>query len=346
MFGRGLWDYYESVSVDGLDRQPNAGNNQENKKGVVVDSLTAEEKNSRTSYKTINEIDPEGKLSQENAISDQEIWHRTNNFYQSNTTIFNQEKLTYRELFHWNSWRPCILNLVTSNGFSSFIMVIILLNTIILIMQTFEDFEIHAKWYLEGIDHVFGGIYLWELCLKVYVWRCGFFREKWNTLDFFIVLTNWLDILLVAYASTSNFNGATIFRLLRIFRAVRAIRAVRVLRTIRFLSNLQVLSLYSPKDNGKEPKGVWQKDETLSEDVKDYNDDSSTDFQPGEQDDEEKIRKTIDDYYPDVDEESRKSLNRFFMLLVAIEANVKYMEKQQQILDTLLQIAEDTPVNT
>lgn len=34
------------------------------------------------------------------------------------------------------------------------------------------------------------------------------------------------------------------------------------------------------------------------------------------------------------------------MLLVAIEANVKYMEKQQQILNKLVEIAEDTPVNT
>lgn len=182
MFGHGLWDYTDSISVDAGENQPNSVDKLKREK-ISSDSLTDErKKNTRISNETINEIDLAGKQSQkENTISDQEIWHQTN-FYHSSTAIFNRLNLTYRDLFHRNSWRPCLLTLVTSRRFSSFIMIIILLNTIALIMQTFEDIEIHAKWYLEGIDHIFGGIYLWELCLKLYVWRWGFFREKWNTL--------------------------------------------------------------------------------------------------------------------------------------------------------------------
>lgn len=182
MFSRGLWDYSDPVSVVTGENQRDSVNKAE-KRENFSDPLTVEsERNSRISHEIIDEIDLAGKQNQEeNTISDQEIWHKTN-FYHSSTTIFDRLNLTYRELFHRNSWRPCLLTLVTSRGFSSFIMMIILLNTIALILQTFEDIEKHAKWYLEGIDHIFGGIYLWELCLKLYVWRWGFFREKWNTL--------------------------------------------------------------------------------------------------------------------------------------------------------------------
>ncbi|XP_074632161.1 cation channel sperm-associated protein 1-like isoform X1 [Acropora palmata] len=139
-------------------------------------------------------------------------------------------------------FRMFIYELTESKVFSVSILFVILLNTVILVIQTDEEFSVKAGWYLSALDNVFLAIYFMEIVLKLYALRSHFFKTGWNIMDLLIVLFTMVDFLLpLIVQNVGSFDVAAIFRLLRMFRAIRALRALRVLRTIRFLKNLQVI---------------------------------------------------------------------------------------------------------
>lgn len=139
-------------------------------------------------------------------------------------------------------FRMFIYKLTESRIFSVSILFVILLNTVILVIQTDEAFAVKAGWYLSALDNVFLAIYFMEIIVKLYALRSYFFKTGWNIMDLLIVLFTVVDFLLpLIVQNVGSFDVAAIFRLLRMFRAIRALRALRVLRTIRFLKNLQVI---------------------------------------------------------------------------------------------------------
>lgn len=139
-------------------------------------------------------------------------------------------------------FRMFIYELTESRIFSVSILFVILLNTVILVIQTDEAFAVKAGWYLSALDNVFLAIYFMEIIVKLYALRSYFFKTGWNIMDLLIVLFTVVDFLLpLIVQNVGSFDVAAIFRLLRMFRAIRALRALRVLRTIRFLKNLQVI---------------------------------------------------------------------------------------------------------
>ncbi|XP_074648236.1 cation channel sperm-associated protein 1-like isoform X2 [Tubulanus polymorphus] len=132
---------------------------------------------------------------------------------------------------------------VDSKMYSLFILLVILLNTIILVAQTWEEIQVRMGWYISASDNVFLGIYVTECAMKIFVFRKFYFKEGWNLLDFVIVAFSVADFFLPMLIANVGFqmSGAAIFRVLKIFRFVKAIRALRVLRTIRVLNHLQVI---------------------------------------------------------------------------------------------------------
>ncbi|KAI9139620.1 Ion transport protein-domain-containing protein [Paraphysoderma sedebokerense] len=146
------------------------------------------------------------------------------------------------------SWaRRNLYPIINHTIFSSTILFIIIVNTMILALQTLQYVNQNyvfcppEGWYLAVVDNVFLGIYLMETILKIYVFRKLYFQSGWNLFDLFIVLTslvNFLLPLLFVFAVSFNTN---VIRLLRLFRTFRAIRSLRVLRTITFLKSLQII---------------------------------------------------------------------------------------------------------
>ena len=140
------------------------------------------------------------------------------------------------------TFRDYVFKLVTHSFFNNGILVVILINTFLIALQTESYFSLRFSWYFSFIDSVLLGIYMVELVLKLYALRYAFFKSGWNNFDAFIVGTSVVEYgsLYVFQYSSSTFDPK-IFRLLRVFRAFRALRALRVLRTISFLKNLQVI---------------------------------------------------------------------------------------------------------
>nr|XP_036851374.1 cation channel sperm-associated protein 1 [Manis javanica] len=164
------------------------------------------------------------------------------------------KKMHTADLFHWlweklshliQDLRRMLRNLTESLVFEAFIFLVICLNTIMLVAQTFTEVEIRGEWYFMALDSIFLCIYVVEAVLKIIALGLKYFSDSWNNLDFFIVVMAVLDFMLMQLSSLSslpNVYNQSIFRIFRVFKSLRALRAILVLRRLSFLTSLHVLT--------------------------------------------------------------------------------------------------------
>ncbi|CAO2584283.1 Cation channel sperm-associated protein 1 [Lemmus lemmus] len=132
-----------------------------------------------------------------------------------------------------------MMSLTQSLGFETFIFLVVCLNTIILVAQTFTELEIRGEWYFMVLDSVFLSIYVLEAVLKLIALGVEYFYDPWNNLDFFIMVMAVLDFVLIQINSLSySFYNHSLFRILKVFKSMRALRAIRVLRRLSILTSL------------------------------------------------------------------------------------------------------------
>ncbi|KAJ3413338.1 hypothetical protein HDV05_008188 [Chytridiales sp. JEL 0842] len=147
-----------------------------------------------------------------------------------------------REVRASNSWfRSRVFDISESSAFSNVILCAILINTVLMYLETINDFQRKYAYYLAVVDQCLLGIYILEAGIKIFAWRTKYFKSAWNLFDFLIVIVS-IFTWLAPYFLTSGLDfNVRIFRLFRVFRAIRALRSVRVLRTIKFLRSLQMI---------------------------------------------------------------------------------------------------------
>ncbi len=124
-----------------------------------------------------------------------------------------------------------ITSIVESKCFTNLILVIILLNSLILGLQTSPEIVASIGTYLAVIDNIFLGIFVIELILKIIVHKLNFFKSGFNIFDFLIVIVSVL----------SELSFLSVFRILRVFRVLRSLRNLRALRMISGVSKLNVI---------------------------------------------------------------------------------------------------------
>ncbi|XP_041910354.1 cation channel sperm-associated protein 1 [Arvicola amphibius] len=135
--------------------------------------------------------------------------------------------------------RQMMMSLTQSLGFETFIFIVVCLNTVILVAQTFTELEIRGEWYFMVLDSIFLSIYILEAVLKLIALGMEYFYDPWNNLDFFIMVMAVLDFVLVQINALSySFYNHSLFRILKVFKSMRALRAIRVLRRLSILTSL------------------------------------------------------------------------------------------------------------
>ncbi|KAM5186081.1 cation channel sperm-associated protein 1 [Callospermophilus lateralis] len=159
------------------------------------------------------------------------------------------KKMHTMDLFQWLwdklsyliwGFRRLIWSLTQSLAFETFIFLVVCLNTVMLVAQTFAEVEIRGEWYFLVLDCVFLCIYVMEALLKIIALGLAYFFDFWNNLDFFIMLMAVLDFMLMQVNSLSfSFYNHSLFRILKVFKSMRALRAIRVLRRLSILNSLQ-----------------------------------------------------------------------------------------------------------
>ena len=123
--------------------------------------------------------------------------------------------------------RERVKTLVDSRQFSVFILTVIIINSIVIGLQTAE-LPADLAFALNVFDSVCLCIYIVEMILKLVAYRTAYFKDGWNVFDFIIILASLVPAGIVPFPV----QVARILRVLRIFRVFRLVSAFAQLRII------------------------------------------------------------------------------------------------------------------
>lgn len=112
--------------------------------------------------------------------------------------------------------------LVDSERFQRGIVAIILLNAVILGVETYRDLPDGLLAALSATNHVLVGLFVVEIVLRIYAHRAGFFRDPWG----------WFDLTIVLIALVPAGSGTEVLRVLRALRILRLLSTVRSMRMV------------------------------------------------------------------------------------------------------------------
>ena len=118
-----------------------------------------------------------------------------------------------------NTW---LGNLLADPRTERAVMTLIIVNAIILGLETSPPVMARFGPTLELVDHIILGIFVIELAARILVHRLAFFRDPWSLFDFVVVA-----IALVPASETLS-----VLRALRVLRVLRLITAVPALRRV------------------------------------------------------------------------------------------------------------------
>ena len=122
--------------------------------------------------------------------------------------------------------------IVEGRIFQGFILTVIILNAVVLGLQTSKTINAQAGSVLAVIDTVCLCIFIAEMVLKMIANKFfGYFKNGWNWFDFIIILTSVLSGVAV-------FSS---FRVLRVFRVFRSLKGLRGFKMVSSLKPMQVI---------------------------------------------------------------------------------------------------------
>lgn len=140
------------------------------------------------------------------------------------------------------------VRLITNWYFNTFIIACIIGNAITMAMAYTEASASYTS-ALEHLNQAFTGLFVLEACIKLYALSVsGYFADRWNCFDFFVVVTSLLDLILnLTLLSGGNNKMLTVApqlaRTIRILRVSRLFRLIKKLRMIDDLIGMMSLSI-------------------------------------------------------------------------------------------------------
>ena len=119
-----------------------------------------------------------------------------------------------------DTMRAKIQKLIDGSRFQNFIVTLIVINAIILGMETSDYLMTRFGDYLKATDALILKVFVIEILLRIYVYRWRFFTQPWSVFDFAVVT--------IALVPASEAYSA-----LRALRVLRVLRLVSVVPTMR-----------------------------------------------------------------------------------------------------------------
>jgi voltage-gated sodium channel len=113
-------------------------------------------------------------------------------------------------------------NIVEADLTRNLIIGLIVINAIVIGLETSPDAMAAAGPLLKAIDLFALSVFVVEIAAKLVVYRLSFFRDPWNLFDFAIV----------GAALLPSGGGFSVLRALRILRALRLVSAIPKMRTV------------------------------------------------------------------------------------------------------------------
>ncbi|XP_037647118.1 sodium channel protein type 4 subunit alpha B [Sebastes umbrosus] len=140
-----------------------------------------------------------------------------------------------------NRFQGLVFDLVTTQFFDIFIMVLICLNMVTMMVETDEQSE-EKDYILYWVNLVFIVVFTHECILKMIALRQHYFSVGWNIFDFVVVILSIVGLLL-ADIIEKYFVSPTLFRVIRLARIGRVLRLIRGAKGIRTLLFALMMSL-------------------------------------------------------------------------------------------------------
>ena len=121
---------------------------------------------------------------------------------------------------------PAISRIVHSSWFEGFIFTVIILNAIVLGLETYPDIQDRYGDTLYLLNEIFLGIFIVEILLRISAYGSkpwDYFRSGWNVFDFVVVFAVFIPGVR---------ENATLLRLVRLLRVVRVVSVLPDLRVL------------------------------------------------------------------------------------------------------------------
>lgn len=115
-----------------------------------------------------------------------------------------------------------VTRLVESKIFQRPILALILLNAVVLGLETYPAIMDRFGDALHLINGITVGIFALEIALRIFAHRKAFFTDPWSLFDLFVV----------AIALVPATGGSAVIRVLRVLRVLRLLSAVRSMRLV------------------------------------------------------------------------------------------------------------------
>uniref|UniRef100_A0AAQ6I870 Voltage-dependent L-type calcium channel subunit alpha n=1 Tax=Anabas testudineus TaxID=64144 RepID=A0AAQ6I870_ANATE len=138
-------------------------------------------------------------------------------------------------------------SIINSTGFEYVMFILILLNTVTLAIQHYEQSK-DFSYIMDILNMVFTGLFTVEMLLKLLALRLRhYFVDAWNSFDALIVVGSVVDIvvtdLFLCSGEDSSRVSITFFRLFRVMRLVKLLSKGEGIRTLlwTFIKSLQAL---------------------------------------------------------------------------------------------------------
>ena len=137
--------------------------------------------------------------------------------------------------------RSPVLELVENRIFQNGIMVLIVVNAVMLGLETSATVTAWAGPFLTVFDQIVIAVFCVEILLRLYAHRLAFFRDPWSVFDFVVVAIT----LMPASESLSVLRALRILRVLRLVSAVPRLRRVvaALLRAVPGVASISALLL-------------------------------------------------------------------------------------------------------
>ncbi|MBU2222984.1 MAG: ion transporter [Gammaproteobacteria bacterium] len=119
-------------------------------------------------------------------------------------------------------WRARITNLVEQNWFGRFILTLILINAVLLGMETSPSLMAHYGTLLVSLDKLLLMVFVLEILLRIYAYRGAFFKDAWSLFDFAVV----------AIALIPASGPLAVLRSLRVLRVLRVLSIVPSMKRV------------------------------------------------------------------------------------------------------------------
>jgi len=140
-----------------------------------------------------------------------------------------------------NKLTKVLLNILDSIYFDVVITVCIVANLITLMMNT-PGMDQRTIGFIGFMNSIFNWVFIFEAVFKIYVYRCQYFKNPWNIIDFIIVTDNLVNLLLKSFIELfSTVFDTSILRAIRVARILRLLKKAKTLNKIfnLFLNSIQ-----------------------------------------------------------------------------------------------------------